>query len=62
MIRIEENSENIFDLNAFDKIFLIGTGKASNSMAQAIEEIFGDRMTKGSHHDKIRSSPPSQKD
>ncbi len=46
-IRIEENSEKIFDLNTFHKIFLVGTGKASNSMAKAVEEIFGDRMTKG---------------
>ena len=46
-IRIEENSEMIFNLNTFNKIFLVGTGKASNSMAQAIEEIFGDRMTQG---------------
>jgi glycerate 2-kinase len=46
-IRIGENSEKVFDLNSFDKIFLVGTGKASNSMAKAIEEIFGDRMTKG---------------
>jgi glycerate 2-kinase len=46
-IRMEENSEKVFDLNTFDKIFLVGTGKASNSMAQAIEEIFGDRITKG---------------
>ena len=46
-IRIGDNSEKVFDLNRFDKIFLVGTGKASNSMAQAIEEIFGDRLTKG---------------
>ena len=46
-IRIEENSEKYFDLNTFHKIFLVGTGKASNSMAKAVEEIFGDRMTKG---------------
>jgi hydroxypyruvate reductase len=46
-IRIGENTEKVFDLNSFDKIFLVGTGKASNSMATAIEEIFGDRMTKG---------------
>jgi glycerate 2-kinase len=46
-MRIEENSEKNFDLNTFHKIFLVGTGKASNSMAKAVEEIFGDRMTKG---------------
>jgi len=46
-IRMKEDSEKVFDLNAFKRIFLIGTGKASTSMAQAVEEIFGDRITKG---------------
>jgi glycerate 2-kinase len=46
-IRMEEKSEIVFDLHAFNKIFLVGTGKASNSMAQAVEEIFDDRITKG---------------
>ena len=46
-IRMEGNPEKVFDLNAFEKIFLVGTGKASNSMALAIEEIFGDRISKG---------------
>jgi hydroxypyruvate reductase len=47
LIKMDENSEKIFDLKSFDKIFLVGTGKASNSMAQAVEEIFGNWMTKG---------------
>lgn len=56
MLRIEEgcllikkggDPEKIIDLNAFNKIFLIGTGKASASMARTIEEIFGERITKG---------------
>lgn len=47
LIKMEEGSEKVFDLNGFDRIFLIGAGKASSSMAQAIEDIFGDRMTKG---------------
>jgi glycerate 2-kinase len=47
LIRKEEDSEKVFNVNAFKRIFLIGTGKASTSMAQAIEEIFGDRITKG---------------
>jgi hydroxypyruvate reductase len=46
-IKIGDNSEKVFDLNRFDKIFLVGTGKSSNSMAQAIEEIFEDRLTEG---------------
>jgi hydroxypyruvate reductase len=47
LVRMEEKPEKILDLKAFDKIFLVGTGKASNSMAQAVEEIFGDRLSKG---------------
>ncbi len=46
-IRMDEDSEKVFDVDAFKKIFLIGTGKASTSMAQSMEEIFGDRITKG---------------
>ena len=46
-IGAERNSELSFDLNAFNKVFVVGTGKASISMAQAIEEIFGNRITKG---------------
>jgi len=46
-IKVEADSEKIFDLKAFHKIFLVGTGKASNSMAQAIEELLGDRVTMG---------------
>jgi len=38
-IRSEENLGKIFDLKVFDNIFLVGTGKASNSMARTIEEI-----------------------
>jgi glycerate 2-kinase len=46
-IKIDGDSEKIFDLNTFDKIFLVGSGKASAAMALAVEEIFGDRLTKG---------------
>ncbi len=46
-VRTEGDSELGFDLNTFKKIFIVGTGKASSSMAQAIEEIFGNRITKG---------------
>jgi len=46
-IRVPEGPEGIFELGEFHNIFLIGTGKACASMAQAIEEIFGDRLTRG---------------
>jgi hydroxypyruvate reductase len=35
------------DLNDFTNIYLIGAGKASAPMAQAVEEAFGSRITKG---------------
>ena len=47
LIKTEGESEKVFDLSGVNKIFLVGTGKASNSMTQAIEEIFGDRITRG---------------
>jgi glycerate 2-kinase len=46
-VKMEGDTEKVFDLDAFDKIFVVGSGKGSNTMAQAIEEIFGDRLTKG---------------
>lgn len=46
-IKTEGDTERVFHLATFKKIFLIGTGKASASMAQAIEKIFGDRITQG---------------
>jgi len=47
LIKSEGGSEKVFDLNSLHKIFLVGTGKASSSMAQAMEEILGDRITQG---------------
>jgi len=38
--------ENL-DLRAFDRIFVVGAGKASAPMAVAVEEILGDRITSG---------------
>ena len=36
-----------FNLKNVRNLYLIGAGKASASMARAIEEIFGDRITRG---------------
>jgi glycerate 2-kinase len=46
-IRSKKDEEKVFNLNTFNRIFLIGTGKAAASMALAIEEIFADRIAKG---------------
>jgi glycerate-2-kinase len=36
-----------FDLSKYSSIYVIGGGKASGSMAQALEEVLGDRITLG---------------
>jgi len=46
-VKTDRNSEKIFDLKGIEKIFLVGTGKAAGPMAQAIEEIFDHRITRG---------------
>lgn len=38
---------NEIDLPANQKIYVMGTGKASPSMAMAIEDVFGDRIEEG---------------
>ncbi len=46
-IKMGGDSEKVFDLKSFDRVFVVGTGKASSSMARTIEELFGARVTKG---------------
>jgi len=36
-----------FDLNDFHRIFVVGGGKASGAMAEAVEELLADRLTGG---------------
>lgn len=36
-----------FNLDKFDRILVIGAGKATSAMAKAIEEIFGERISSG---------------
>ena len=36
-----------YELSAYEKIYVIGAGKAGSSMAKAIEEILGERITSG---------------
>jgi glycerate 2-kinase len=61
LIKTERESEKVFDLVGVHKIFLVGTGKASNSMARAVEEIFGDRITRGLITTKYGHQLPLQK-
>ena len=36
-----------FDLNKFKNVYVVGGGKASGSMAEALEEILGSNITEG---------------
>ena len=46
-VKIDEHSEDLFHLKAFKNIFLIGTGKASASMARTMEDLLTDRISSG---------------
>jgi len=39
--------EREYDLNCYQRIYVVGGGKASAAMAQAVEELLGDRLTAG---------------
>ncbi len=47
MIGSETGPRKIFNLSEYQRIFIIGAGKATASMAKACEEILGDRICKG---------------
>jgi hydroxypyruvate reductase len=45
-VRMEGQSLDV-DLARFERIFILGTGKATAPMARALEDILGERVTKG---------------
>ena len=51
MLRLEENvlciDNDSFDLSRYDHIYLIGAGKATGKIAEAVEELLGDRISGG---------------
>lgn len=40
-------ADHSFDLDKFSHVYVLGGGKASGSMVEALESILGDRITKG---------------
>lgn len=50
-----------YDLNQFENIFVIGAGKASAAMAQALEELLGERLTSGLVNTKYGHGLPLRK-
>jgi glycerate 2-kinase len=39
--------ERPYDLSGYEHVYVVGTGKAGAPMAQAVEEVLGDRITAG---------------
>lgn len=39
--------DNVYDLNRYDRIVVIGAGKASAAMAEALKDVLGDRFDGG---------------
>jgi len=64
-LRLKDNQltvENIkYDLTEFENIFVIGTGKASAAMAQALEELLGERLHSGLVNTKYDHGVPLRK-
>ena len=53
--------DNAYDLAAFKRILVVGAGKASGPMAQALEEILGERLEGGVVNVKEGYAVPTQK-
>lgn len=43
----DEGKKQLFDLREYKQLFVIGAGKATAKMAQAAEQILGERVTEG---------------
>ena len=53
--------ESVLDLSAFKRILVVGAGKASAPMALAVEQILGDRITRGIVNVKYGYTAPVQR-
>ncbi len=53
-------ADRAYDLKRYHRIFVVGCGKATAPMAQAIEEILGDRITAGAINVKYGFSAPTR--
>jgi len=54
-------SGRAYDLSRFRHIYVVGAGKASGAMAQALEEILGERLTWGLVNVKYGHLAPTQR-
>jgi len=57
LIELDKSKESV-DLSEFDRIFIIGFGKATAKMGRAMEEILGERITEGVISVKVGHTEP----
>jgi glycerate 2-kinase len=61
-LTVETGGERLtFDLDKYTRVFVIGAGKATAKMAQAVEEALGNRITEGAIAVKYGHTAPLQK-
>jgi glycerate 2-kinase len=54
-------ADHTYDLTAFDRVLLVGAGKAGAPMAAAVERVLGDRLTAGRVNVKRGQLGPTQR-
>jgi len=63
--KLKENkltvNDRTYNLSDFENIYVIGTGKASAAMAQAVEDVLGERLKGGAVNVKYGHALPLQK-
>jgi len=52
--------DRVFDLLRYKRVFVVGGGKAGAPMAQAVEDVLGDRITAGSVNVKYGHALPTK--
>lgn len=53
--------DSTYDLVDYQNVYVVGAGKADAAMAQAVESILGDRLTKGIVNVKYEHTLPTQR-
>lgn len=56
----QAENQQLYDLEKYDRIFVIGAGKAATPMVQAIETLLGDRIDRGLVVTKTDHGGPTQ--
>ncbi|MFZ0430040.1 MAG: glycerate kinase [Acidobacteriota bacterium] len=64
-LRVDSNllqvRDRSFDLDRFERILVVGAGKASGAMARAVEGLLGDRISDGCVNVKTGHAVPTQR-